>query len=702
VTQRDDVTVGVARRALGSPVRLVAAALIGLLALIAADAPAAAENTPVESDPATGAVLETSPERISITFLEPLGANSTIAITCDEFYEVAPTEISDDELTMSVPIDPPLPAGACVATWSAANLRGEGNGSGQITFSIQNDTPGAANPDEPSDTGADAGTDTAATDPPVNTVITTVPQASAPTDDTVQPLSNVDSGQGPLWLGRLVSVAGIAVLFGALVLIATCWPEGVEYLITTRFIRSVWFVALGGTVLYVAAATSAVTNSSFGAGFSPAAWGDLLDAGAAGRAAIARLFLVIASGWVAFRPDRVLLPSTQLGALALPGLAVATLGFSRTDAGSLAVGASLAIVHALAMAIWLGGTITLARVVLAGSGDEDLVHAINSFGRTSMWAIGITVVSGVVQMIRLADGSLFGTSHGRVVVLKVVFVAAMVFVGISARQVAAQRLARANELSPGNADRLRRAFSTEAGIGAVTLALSAWLLALTPAAVDLTPRVDYAIEKRLRVADADFDVEVNLTRSTVGDNGLRRRRHHRRLLTNRRTAGVQPVGRVEPNARVQVVAAMNSRSGRQRRNPTPWRNRRPSSWPNETSATRPIRIGTNDRSLPAFQRLPPARRLPAASPSHSRPFAPRVTAERVVRCAVRVRRAVRLGASAENDAATPTECMLAVGVEQPEQERADPVAVLVDPVAGDGAVGGALVLHLHSARLPGW
>ena len=32
--------------------------------------------------------------------------------------------------------------------------------------------------------------------------------------------------------------------------------------------------------------------------------------------------------------------------------------------------------------------------------------------------------------------------------------------------------------------------------------------------------MDYAIEKRLRVADADFDVEVNLTRSTVGDNGL--------------------------------------------------------------------------------------------------------------------------------------------------------------------------------------
>ena len=46
--------------------------------------------------------------------------------------------------------------------------------------------------------------------------------------------------------------------------------------------------------------------------------------------------------------------------------------------------ASLAgIVHALAMAVWFGGVVLLARVVLAGPGEEDLVHAVRGFGRIS-------------------------------------------------------------------------------------------------------------------------------------------------------------------------------------------------------------------------------------------------------------------------------------------------------------------------------
>ena len=57
----------------------------------------------------------------------------------------------------------------------------------------------------------------------------------------------------------------------------------------------------------------------------------------------------------------------------------------------------------------------------------------------------------------------------------------MLFVGLTARQVAQARLARAHDLSPPTADRLRRAFGTEAVIGVVVLGLSGWLLSFTPA-----------------------------------------------------------------------------------------------------------------------------------------------------------------------------------------------------------------------------
>ena len=35
------------------------------------------------------------------------------------------------------------------------------------------------------------------------------------------------------------------------------------------------------------------------------------------------------------------------------------------------------------MAVWFGGLILLARVVLAGPGEEDLVHAVRGFARIS-------------------------------------------------------------------------------------------------------------------------------------------------------------------------------------------------------------------------------------------------------------------------------------------------------------------------------
>ena len=52
------------------------------------------------------------------------------------------------------------------------------------------------------------------------------------------------------------------------------------------------------------------------------------------------------------------------------------------------------------MSVWIGGVVLLARVVLAGPGEEDLVHAVRGFGRISNPAIVLTVVSGLVQLYR--------------------------------------------------------------------------------------------------------------------------------------------------------------------------------------------------------------------------------------------------------------------------------------------------------------
>ncbi len=477
-----------------------------------------AENRVVESSPADGDVLDQSPSEISITFAEELGDANTITLECEtELITLPRPEVGDDAVTLSVEIVEPLQRGTCVALWRVSNTDGEPDGSGSITFVIQSDTattvaPANSDPDATTTTveGGEA-TDSGST-----------PATSG--DDEVIPLEQVDSGAGPLWLGTLLSDFGLALLFGGLVIVAAAWPEGVEYLVGVRFFRLSWVVALLGTLLYVVAASAAVNDESLGAGLNPATWLDLWDAGWPGRALLVRLLLTIVSIWVAMRPDRVIDPTTQTAALVIPALAVATIGLSRTSGDLAALGIAMGVIHALAMAVWVGGVVLVARVVLAGPGEEDLVHAVRGFGRLSNLAIGATIITGIVQMIRLDGGDLFSASHGRVLLLKVVVVAAMLFIAVSARQFVNSRLGRVNEMSVPLAHRLRRAFGIEAVFGVVVLGLSAWLLALDPPKIDNTPTIDYAIEHRVVIdaesGEAAFDVTVKLTDDTIGLAGM--------------------------------------------------------------------------------------------------------------------------------------------------------------------------------------
>ena len=256
-------------------VAVVLAAIAAIGVLLASPATVLAENTVVSSTPADGSSIASSPPSIQITFSEPLGEVNTIAVQCDaELYTVGPRNVSEDRLTLSADLVDPLPASDCVVSWGVSDADGQPNGAGNLTFIVQNDTAVVETTTPTTETTVAAGGTTGTTTPTTTT-----------TDD-ITPLSEVDSGEGPLWLGRLISVLGVAVLFGSLVLIAAAWPEGVEYLLAVRFIRATWIVAFLGTLLYVAAATAAVSGTGLGSGFNPVNWADLFSAGLPGIAAI--------------------------------------------------------------------------------------------------------------------------------------------------------------------------------------------------------------------------------------------------------------------------------------------------------------------------------------------------------------------------------------------------------------------------------
>lgn len=488
---------------------LAVTTLAGLLLVVVAAfggalpaaAQSATENELVSAEPADGASVGASPDRLTFTFAESLGPDDTLTapVSCgNEAQSMGIPEVSGDGTVVTVEVLTPLPRGACVVPWTLRDGLGETITSGLITFSVQ----------------ATAVTETTVADddgPPP-----TAPPATSPADQADE--AEGSSG-GALWFGRVLSTTAVLALFGAIVLIGTAWPEGPEYVITVRFLRSLWGLAVLGTLLFVVAYTAEVSDRAFGASLSPTTWVDLADAGWPGRAALARLVLVLALGWIAFRPERVIDPTTQLAAYGVPLLAVVAVSVSRTGGNLAALGIALSVAHAVAAAVWFGGALLVARVVVAGPGDDDLVHAVRGFNRLSGPAILVTILTGVGQMLRIVGGGLFTTGHGRVMLLKTVAVAAMVFVAVAARQLVAARLRRSDQLSAVNADRFRRAFTAEAGIGVIVLALSGWLLALNPAGIDDRPT--YAIERQFTDPSSGLDVTVFVTPSVAGLNGIR-------------------------------------------------------------------------------------------------------------------------------------------------------------------------------------
>jgi copper transport protein len=507
------VRVWAVKRALLS---LVLCGLVVLGVLVAsqlAGSPVSAQdsNSLQAIQPVNGATLDTSPVAIVLSFNQELRSTDLVrvSLSCgNNPGNLATPKVDDEGLIVTVELLSPVPKGACNVSWSLAAADGTVLlGPELTTFRVNSD-------------------------PPPTT--TTVGQAGAPTTtsafiqlDPTQATSgdaaatpNQGSNGGALWLGRLLSTLGILALFGGLALIAIGWPEGPEYVVTVRYLRAMWVLAVVGTILYLIAYSAKYADTSFGAAMSPNTWLDLKDDGWPGRGALLRLAFVLASGWVAMRPERIIDPTSAMWAWAIPGASLGAVALSRVEGPAAWIGVLIGFAHVLVVAVWFGGVALVARVVLAGPGEEDLLHATRAFSRMSTKAMVATVITGIAQMLRLV-GNPFSSSHGQVLLLKCVAVAAMVAVGLEARRQVGYRLDRAHEMTVPLADRFRRAFGAEAAIGVVVLAFSGWMLALTPAKVD--PLADETYVRELSFIDpaTGIDAKVLIGPATVGLNGFR-------------------------------------------------------------------------------------------------------------------------------------------------------------------------------------
>jgi hypothetical protein len=199
-----------------------------------------------------------------------------------------------------------------------------------------------------------------------------------------------------------------------------------------------------------------------------------------------------------------------------------TYGWDRASGRAVALGIVIAIVHMALVAMWVGSIAIIWRVILHGPGDVDLVDALRGWARIATPLTIFIVLTGVFQVWRIDGISLINSGHGRLVLVKVLLVSAMLFVSATIRQFIVRGMQRAKSLNEKVVYRLKRPVGIELSLSIVVLAASSWLLAMRPPYVlnrDTGPRVEYAIVQDM-IAKDDFHVRLSITPGDVGANRI--------------------------------------------------------------------------------------------------------------------------------------------------------------------------------------
>ena len=471
----------------------------GFGALGAMASGAAGTNEVTFSNPERTADMQVQPPQMMIKFRDAIVdvGKMGISVKCNnEPVGIALPQLGTDSKTVSFAVTSILAAGECLINW---NLADGSQGSIPFTSQIVSETTIPAS-------------DGATTDTAVPAVIGEV---------VVQSAGGGPRVGGLLGLLRIFEYLLVAAIFGGLLTVTLAWPEGIDYGVCLRFFRITWLLAVATMYLIVAITAMRNSDSTFIGSLNPFSWfGALNDA--AGLILLLRFALVIGSFWVTFQPARVFEPATQVPAITLITVMMATFGLTRLGQHVPILTYIFGITHALAIGMWLGGLLLLSRTVLNAPGEADLLNAVHGFTRISVTLIVVAIVTGVMQVYLLDSFNIFSTGHGRLNLLKLIVVSAIIWISLMFKNFTVKRLSKESELTSKMAWRLRRAVSTELLVGILVLGLTSWMVPMHPPqarASGAGPTLPYAFREDLE--NDRFHVIVSLTPSTTGVNAMR-------------------------------------------------------------------------------------------------------------------------------------------------------------------------------------
>ena len=452
--------------------------LFGLTTLLAPAGPASAHAALLTASPAPGSIVGSSPTEITVTFSEAITpVTGRVQVLAPDGKRISGTATAKGAV-LHIPVRPAdNPLGTYLVSYRVISADSHPVGGG-LTFSV-----GAPSAKPPQPGAATAH----------RSVTVAVPTI------------------------KFLGYAGLTLTIGPVLLLALLWPRRLSRRGPVRLVRA----GLALTTVSTLGGLWAQAPNSSGAALwdvSATELTQVLGSGF-GLALLARLSIVVLAA--ALLPPLLRGEAGRARALTLILLALAGLTTWPLTGHAIAsplpgVIVAADVVHMAAMAVWIGGLVTLATFLLRRAHPRVLGVVLPVWSRWAaiavVWLVGAGAVQAVVQVGSVQ--ALWRTDYGRLLLAKVAILAVTLGAAYFAR-----RFVQRAQVSAAGPAKLRRSVGIEVVATAVVLGLSAVLVQVNPgrsAAAEQAATVDTGVSQTLTCPL--YTLQFNIYPVELGEN----------------------------------------------------------------------------------------------------------------------------------------------------------------------------------------